>query len=139
MKKNVFILLAALTLGINAYAITPQKYCESLAATSCEVLNIETIRDPTATTGLPIGWDVKYCRDRVLFNRYFVKAPNNACTAVSYDSKKQCIYVENISRNMNDNVYVSGNTTNSVHVSIDGSLCSKTYSTNGSDVKNVLP
>lgn len=80
--------LAALLLApTQAHAImTPQKYCESLAATSCEVLNIE---GPTSSAASTIGnfgtayspyiahvrdysqssiitGVIKYCRNRVL-------------------------------------------------------------------------
>lgn len=57
--------LAALLLGLaptQAHAIiTPQKYCESLAATSCEVLNM----DVSASNGYSANI-IKYCKNRVL-------------------------------------------------------------------------
>lgn len=63
MKKNFLIGLVILIFGLNTYAITPQKYCESLAATSCEVLNYEFINDPNE--GRNVSAVVyKYCRNR---------------------------------------------------------------------------
>lgn len=52
-SNGIKFLLAFLIIG-NASAITPQKYCENLAATSCEVLNISV--DAKVV--------IKYCRNR---------------------------------------------------------------------------
>lgn len=62
--------LAALFLSLMAapaHAImTPQKYCESLAATSCEILNIEPGGGTMATDIVYGSALIKYCRNRVL-------------------------------------------------------------------------
>lgn len=49
-------ILIFLLFSFEASALTPQKYCESLAATSCEILNVEP---GSGTAGI-----IKYCRDR---------------------------------------------------------------------------
>lgn len=46
----------------SVFALTPQKYCESLAATSCEVLNVEP--GGCADNANACSIIIKYCRDR---------------------------------------------------------------------------
>lgn len=55
----VFILLF---FSESVFALTPQKYCESLAATSCEVLNVE----PGGCTDNANACSIiiKYCRNQ---------------------------------------------------------------------------
>lgn len=50
-----------LLIAQSSWALTPQKYCETLAATSCEVLNLElaACSNNSACSGM-----LKYCRDR---------------------------------------------------------------------------
>lgn len=64
MRIKYLLFSSLIFSGVNAYSITPQKYCESLAASSCEVLNIEVVPGQ-AYTDKPVGVNFKYCRDRV--------------------------------------------------------------------------
>jgi hypothetical protein len=67
--KSYYLAFAALLLTSPAAAITPQKYCESLDAVSCEILNYEMKRGDTFFYGSNSGQhlpmlQVKYCRNR---------------------------------------------------------------------------
>lgn len=82
MNKNILLCLGFIFWTGNAMSLTPQKYCESLAASSCELLNTEVV------SGNASYWElnVKYCKDRVfkvksfgLNTGYFVST-NTWCT-----------------------------------------------------------
>lgn len=59
MLSLVFILMIS---AVSAQAMTPQKYCESLAAVSCEVLNLEISgTNSGSNTSIAV---IKYCRNQ---------------------------------------------------------------------------
>jgi hypothetical protein len=62
MKKYLFLIFIFAS-SISLAQSTPQKYCESLAASSCEVLNTEYTTGGAATVYLYAT--IKYCRNRV--------------------------------------------------------------------------
>lgn len=69
--KIVFSILSFLLLSFEVNALTPQKYCESLAATSCEVLNIEIAGcGNIGGSSYVCATMIKYCR-----NRQFIVQP----------------------------------------------------------------
>lgn len=77
MKLARWIVVCGLAYASTSWAITPQKYCESLAAMSCEVLNHEVQPGPGVAVAVnssgpgpnmfsassPI-LQIKYCRNR---------------------------------------------------------------------------
>jgi hypothetical protein len=69
-RMKIQILVFSLFFGSIAFAqSTPQKYCESLAASSCEVLNIEnhySMGLNTSAVGYGGQVHIKYCRNQVL-------------------------------------------------------------------------
>lgn len=85
--KRIFSLsVGVLLIPMGSQALTPQKYCESLAATSCEVLNMDVLPVAMATRGSPGGSEtlvqqsshllIKYCRNqkfRMAFYDYSTK------------------------------------------------------------------
>ncbi|WP_415062528.1 hypothetical protein [Bdellovibrio sp.] len=74
LKRILFLSLGFFLFPLASQAMTPQKYCESLAATSCEVLNMDVLPVAMATRGSPSGSEslvqqsshllIKYCRNQ---------------------------------------------------------------------------
>ena len=78
--KKIAATFVGILLSTSAWAgpATPVKYCESLAATSCEVLNIEL--GSCSTQGC--GGLVKYCRNQKLLviPLYYIMGSSDAYT-----------------------------------------------------------
>lgn len=62
MNVNKIFSFLILLLSLESYALTPQKYCESLPATSCELLNIEAGGCTDNANACSII--IKYCRNQ---------------------------------------------------------------------------
>ena len=134
MRNVLFMLLAYVTMSSTAYgALTPQKYCESLAATSCELLNIDIVAG-TVDTNLSIApiANIKYCRNQVfktITYELVTDGPTSRQVPVaSTNANKRSLRV--YENDVNANYYVA--------VNMDNTLCSATILMN-SLTGNLLP
>lgn len=124
MNKTLILALVILTsaqaLGAPA---TPQKYCQSLAATSCEVLSVDLTPGFYATGTIHPIYLVKYCRNRVFKTATFSLDIQNSTVNAGTSSNTRYIRL------------YSGNVNVSAIVSVDNNLCSASWS----DASTILP
>lgn len=60
--KNCFLILSFIFFAASAKALTPQKYCETLPAVSCELLDVSTGGCTTNANACSVL--IKYCKNQ---------------------------------------------------------------------------
>lgn len=133
LKMSALITISVLSISSIAEALTPQKYCESLAATSCELLNIDiNSGSMDSSASFAAIANIKFCRNQVFKTVTYELVTDSSTTkqapAAADNTNKRRLRVFNNTANNN---YL-------IDAHLDNSLCTQTFLFNGTTV-DVLP